>query len=265
MSQQKPQVVILAGGFGTRIKEYPDAIPKPMVPIGGRPILWHVMKSYSHYGFNDFVICLGYRSEAIRSYFLNFPTLNNDVTLRLSGSETHVEKNYGKDDLLWKVTLVDTGLNTLTGGRIKRIKDHLATDNFFISYGDTLCDIDFAKQLEFHKNHGGEVTISGVNQYSRFGHIIMDEKNQVNSFREKPLLSEVVSGGFFVANRKFVDRIDNDNTQLESEPLQSASKEKQLYCFYHQGFWSCMDTYRDYEYLNGLYASHECPWVKWGY
>lgn len=260
---ENAQVVILAGGYGTRIKEYPEPIPKTMVPIGNKPILWHIMKSYSHYGFNEFIICLGYRAEAIRKYFLNFHMLNNDIEVSLGGVTTNVVQSYSIEEVNWKVTLVDTGIETLTGGRIKRVERYLRPSDFFITYGDTLSDIDFRDQLNFHKKTKAEVTITGVNQHSRFGHIQMETSGKVYNFVEKPVLSDVVSGGFFVANKKFVDRIPNDQTQLESAPLMSAAKQGMLYCYHHKGFWACMDTYRDFESLNSAYAQNDCPWVVW--
>lgn len=260
---QSTQVVILCGGYGTRIREYPDLVAKPMVPVGQKPILWHIMKSYSHYGFNDFIICLGFRALSIRTFFQNFAMLTNNVTLDLNSTTSQITQNYGADDLNWKVTLVDTGLDTLTGGRVKRVEPFIKSDSFFVSYGDTLCDINFKSQLEYHQKSQAEVTITGVNQTSRFGHITMDPQGQVQKFIEKPMLADVVSGGFFVMNKSFLKRLENDKTQLESEPLQQASKENKLYCYHHKGFWACMDTYREYEMLNKMYESGDAPWVKW--
>lgn len=261
--ENNPTVVILAGGYGTRIREYPHPIAKPMVPVGGKPILWHIMKGYAHYGFNNFIVCLGFRGETIRDYFLNFKLNNDDVTLDLGKQSLEVVNGRPRDEDSWKVTLIDTGQDTLTGGRIKRIEKYIESDTFFITYGDGLSDINFSKQLAFHKEHGGEVTVSGVQQYSRFGHIETDGENKVTTFTEKPLLSEVVSGGFFVCEKRFLKRLTDDNTVLESEPLMSATKDQSLFCYPHRGFWACMDTYRDYEYLNALYTSKESPWVVW--
>ena len=259
------QVVILAGGFGTRIREYPEPVPKPMVPVGGKPIIWHIMKGYAHYGFNDFIICLGYKAEKVRDYFLNYSTLNNDVSLDIGENHTKVSKIHTQksDETNWKVTLVDTGVNTMTGGRIKRVADYIRTENFFLSYGDTLCNINFKDQLGFHLRNDAEITITGVHQRSRFGHIQQGESSKIQHFVEKPVISDLVSGGFFVANKSVLDLIKGDEDTFESDPLQMAVKRGRFYCWDHKGFWSCMDTMRDHEYLNELYSKKEHPWIVW--
>ncbi|SVE04886.1 uncharacterized protein METZ01_LOCUS457740, partial [marine metagenome] len=236
------KVVILAGGFGSRLSEYTESIPKPMVSIGGKPILWHIMKSYAYFGHSDFYLALGYKTEVIKEYFLNYRTLNADFTVDLgTGSVTP----YHQDGVDWKVTLVDTGLNTMTGGRVKRMKSYIGNEAFLLTYGDGLSDVNLEALLKFHKNHGKLITMTAVRPAAKFGELKLN-RDQVSSFEEKPQLHEGwVNGGFFVMEPESMDLIEGDNTMLEREPLVAAAKQGNLIAYRHEGFWQCMDTKRD--------------------
>ena len=251
------KVIILAGGFGTRLSEYTDMIPKPMVTIGGKPILWHIMNTYAHFGHNDFYIALGYKAELIKDYFLNYRALNADFTVDLeSGDITHhqVESNN------WKVTLVNTGADSMTGGRVKRMQSYIGNEPFLLTYGDGVADIDLEELLAFHKDHGKMVTVSAVRPAARFGELEMNG-NKVSNFQEKPQLHEGwINGGYFVINPEFFDLIDGDSTMLEREPLEKATKAGELMAYKHQGFWHCMDTKRDHELLESLWKKG-APWA----
>ncbi|MFL2601058.1 MAG: glucose-1-phosphate cytidylyltransferase [Flavobacteriaceae bacterium] len=252
------KVVLLAGGLGTRLAEYTSVIPKPMVPIGGRPILWHIMNTYSKYGHKEFYLALGHKSEVIKEYFLNYYDLNSDFTVDLkTGKTKHHQKNF----LDWKVTLVNTGKVTMTGGRVKRLKEFIGDDPFFLTYGDGVSDIDIDELLKFHKEHNKMVTMTAVRPPARFGELELNEKGIVKSFKEKPQMHKGwINGGFFVVEPKFIDFINGDETLLEREPLEKAAEIDELMAFRHEGFWQCMDTMRDKELLEKLWSKGNAPW-----
>lgn len=252
------KVVILAGGFGTRLAELTGEIPKPMVPVGGKPILWHIMNHYAKFGHNEFVLALGYKAELIKHYFLNYPSLNSDFTvcMKTGAIEWHnrVEQN-------WKVTLVDTGLNSMTGGRLGRLRSVLADETFMLTYGDGLSDVDITALLDFHESNNKMVTVTTVHPGARFGELDI-EKNEVKSFKEKPQTSQGwINGGFFVIEPAFLDLIASDDTILEKEPLERVASNGQLNAFRHEGFWQCMDSVRDRNYLEDLWAKGDAPWA----
>ena len=253
------KAVILAGGLGTRISEESHMKPKPMIEIGGRPILWHIMKTYSHFGVKDFVICCGYRGYQIKEYFANYFLHMSDVTFDMANNEMKVHQQRAE---AWKVTLVDTGELTQTGGRVKRIRDHL-DDTFCLTYGDGVSNIDIVKLIEFHKTKKCEATISAVQPEGRFGSLQIKE-NQVSAFLEKPKGDgQWVSGGFMVCEPSVIDRIEDDNTIFEKDPLVSLANDGQLAVRKHLGFWASMDTLRDRNYLEGLWAGGKAPWKVW--
>lgn len=256
------KTIILAGGFGTRLSEYTDIRPKPMVDIGGQPILWHIMNSYAHYGYKDFVIALGYKAEVIKEYFLNYYSLKSDFTVDLANGEAEYLRKKAVD---WKVTLIDTGLNTMTGGRVKRVKEYIGNETFMLTYGDGVADVSINKLVEFHKNHGKMATITGVHPAARFGELNISTDQDVLSFKEKPQTTEGwINGGFFVLEPEFFDLIDGDYTVLEEEPLERAAEAGQLKAYIHDGFWQCMDTMRDKNVLENLWQSGQAPWKVWG-
>lgn len=251
------KVIILAGGFGTRLSEYTNLIPKPMVTIGGKPILWHIMNTYAHFGHNDFYIALGYKSELIKDYFLNYRALNADFTVDLeSGDITHHQLESNN----WKVTLVNTGADSMTGGRVKRMQSYIGNEPFLLTYGDGVADINLEELLSFHNDHGKMVTVSAVRPAARFGELEM-HGNQVSIFQEKPQLHEGwINGGYFVINPEFFELIDGDTTMLEREPLEKVTKAGELMAYKHNGFWHCMDTKRDHELLESLW-DQGAPWA----
>jgi glucose-1-phosphate cytidylyltransferase len=253
------KVIILAGGFGTRLSEYAESIPKPMVPIGGKPILWHIMKNYAYFGHKDFYVALGYKAEIIKEYFLHYRTINSDFTVDLdSGSVTP----HQMDDVNWQVTLVDTGLNTMTGGRVKRMQPFIGNETCLLTYGDGLSDVDLKALLTFHKSHGKLVTISAVHPGARFGELEM-EGNKVTFFQEKPqTVQGWINGGFFVLEPGFFELIDGDATILERNPLEQAAEYGELMAYHHEGFWHCMDTKRDRDVLEKIWQSGSVPWQK---
>ena len=243
------KVFLLAGGFGTRLAEYSNIIPKPMVLIGGKPILWLIMKTFSNYGHNKFNIALGYKSEVIKDYFLNYYTLNSDFTVNLSSGNVTTHKESRVD---WEISLIDTGIDTMTGGRLKRMREYIDNEPFFLTYGDGLCDVNLNELLAFHKSHGKLVTVTAVHPGARFGELLID-KNEVKIFQEKPQTQKGwINGGFFIMEPGFLDLIENDNTILEKEPLEKASQMGQLMAYKHEGFWQCMDTKRDKDKLEDL-------------
>ena len=255
------KVIILAGGYGTRLGSLTDLIPKPMIEIGGTPILWHIMKIYAHYGCNEFILCLGYKGNVIKDYFYNFNNYNSDFTIDLSNDDiTH--HNTCREN--WKVTLVNTGLETLKGGRIKRVEKYLDSDINMLTYGDGVADIDINKLLDFHRSHKKIVTIAGVKPPSLFGEII-EEKGEVISFEEKPQTSQgLISGGFMVFNRRILDYLTTDkNCDFEFGALEKLTKEGQVMTFKHSGFWECADTARDIDHLNKLWTSGKAFWNVW--
>ena len=255
------KVVILAGGFGTRISEESHLKPKPMIEIGGKPILWHIMKIYSHYGYNDFIICAGYKQDYIKDYFYNYYLRCSDVTFDYTDGGKMTIHNTISDP--WKVTVVDTGLNTMTGGRIKRIKEYVGNETFMMTYGDGVSDIDISKLVEFHKKKDKVATLTAVHPVGRFG--IMDVSgDDVKAFREKSQ-SDVgwVNGGFMVLEPEIFDYIDGDKTTFEREPLEKLSIDGKLSAYKHSGYWQCMDTMRDKEDLEKLWSSGNAKWKKW--
>jgi len=257
------KVVILAGGFGTRISEESHLRPKPMVEIGGKPILWHIMKIYSYYGFNEFVICLGYKGYVIKEFFSNYYLHMSDITYDFSNNnQVTIHNNIAEP---WKVTLVDTGLTTQTGGRIARIKKYLNDETFMLTYGDGVSDVNINELYEFHKKNGKIATITAIQPGGRFGVLNIDDKtNIVTGFTEKAKEDGGwINGGFMMFEPAIFNYLGDDSCVLERAPLEKVSKEGQLISFKHRGFWQCMDTQRDKELLEYLWASGRCPWKKW--
>ena len=252
------KVIILAGGFGTRLSEYTETIPKPMVTVGGRPIIWHIMRSYTHYGHNDFFLALGYKAEVIKEYFLHYRSLNADFTVDLSNGTVEPHQT---DDTDWRVTLVHTGLESMTGGRVKRLQSYIGNEPFMLTYGDGLADIDLEALLRFHKSHGKMVTVSAVHPSARFGELEMLDSGQVISFQEKPQTGQGwINGGYFIIEPEFIDLIEGDKTILEQEPLEKVAAIGELMAFHHNGYWQCMDTKRDRDQLEVLWESGSAPW-----
>ncbi len=252
------KTVILAGGFGTRLSEYTDDIPKPMVPIGDKPMLWHIMNIYAHHGHKDFVLALGYKAEYVKSYFLNYYTLHSDFSIDMTSGE---KSTISRSVLDWKVTLMDTGLNTMTGGRLRRLTTLLKYETFMCTYGDGVSDIDVNKLIEFHRAHGKLVTMTLARPSARFGVVETGENNNVKAFREKPVDSEGwVNAGFFVMEPKFLDYIQEDATVLERDPLELAARDGELMAYQHPGFWKCMDMKKDVQDLNKMWDSNAAPW-----
>ena len=250
------KVVILAGGFGTRLGEYTESIPKPMVTVGGRPILWHIMKTYAHFGYNDFYLALGYKAEVIKDYFLHYHSLNADFTVDLASGNIQPHQIEETD---WRVTLVNTGIETMTGGRIKRLQSFIGDEPFLLTYGDGVANINLKALVNFHKNHGKMVTMSAVRPSARFGDLDFDG-DRVSSFQEKPQLHEGwINGGFFVCEPELFNYIDDDTQMLEREPLEKVLQAGELMAYKHDGFWHCMDTKRDRDILESLW-SQEAPW-----
>ncbi len=259
----QPKVVILCGGLGTRLKEETEIKPKPMVMIGNKPILWHIMKIYSHYGFNDFILCLGYKGEVIKEYFLNYDILSGDFTIKLAPQKT-VTVHKPSEESDWRVTLADTGANALKGARLKKIEKYIKEDTFMVTYGDGVGNIDIKKLLEFHNSHGKMATVTGVRPPSRFGE--METKDgKVLLFTEKPQASGgLINGGFFVFNRKFLEHLTSeDSCDFERGILEEIATRGELMVYKHEGDWACMDTYRDVEYLNKLWQNNEAFWKIW--
>jgi len=251
------KVIILAGGYGTRLSEYTENIPKPMIPIGGKPILWHVMQRYAAFGHKDFYIALGYKAEVIKKYFLTMNALNSNFSLSLSTGEINIHDPKSMD---WNITLVDTGLNSMTGGRVKQLESFIGNEQFLLTYGDGLANIDIDSLVNFHNNHGKMVTVTAVHPVARFGELSIDG-DFVKSFKEKPQIKRGwINGGFFVCHPKFFSCIDNNDTVLEAEPLEQAAIEKQLMAFKHEGFWQCMDTKRDKDLMEKLWIADQAPW-----
>ena len=255
------KVVILAGGFGTRISEESQNRPKPMIEIDKKPILWHIMKAYLHYGFNEFIICAGYRQEYIKSYFAHYFLQTSDITFDFrNGNHRDIHEDHSEP---WEVTVVDTGLNTMTGGRIKRIAPYVGNEPFMLTYGDGVCDVPIDKLVEFHKSHGRMCTMTAVKPEGRFG--ILDlEGDNIKSFREKSQQDVgYINGGFMVLQPEIFDYIEGDETVFEREPLERVADEGQLMAYKHKGFWQCMDTLRDHQKLEKLWKSGQAPWKVW--
>jgi glucose-1-phosphate cytidylyltransferase len=258
----KVKVVILAGGFGTRISEESHLKPKPMVEIGGRPILWHIMKIYSHYGFNDFVVCLGYKGYCIKEYFAHYFLHEADVTFDFTIPNQQIIHNHHAEP--WKVTLVNTGVNTMTGGRVKRIKQYIGNEPFMLTYGDGVSNVDIVSLVEFHQAHGKLATVTSVQPSGRFGALDLADGNVVQGFQEKPQGDGGwINGGFFVLEPKVFDYIKDDSTFFERDPMENLAKDNQLLAYKHDGFWQPMDTIRDKENLESLWKKNKAPWKIW--
>ncbi|MFY9659590.1 MAG: glucose-1-phosphate cytidylyltransferase [Terriglobales bacterium] len=258
------KVVMLCGGLGTRLREETEYRPKPMVEIGGRPILWHIMKLYAHNGFTDFVFCLGYRGNMIKEYFLNYEAMNNDFSLCLGRNSKIEYKNVHREQD-FQVTLVDTGPTTMTGGRVKKIEKYIGQDEdlFMLTYGDGVSDVDIRKLVEFHRSHGKLATVTTITPSSRFGVIESESTGRVTSFKEKAKIAGRASAGFFVLNRRVFNYLGGDECIFEKEPLERLAAEGQLMAYQHDGFFYAMDTYREYEYLNQLWSAKQAPWKVW--
>lgn len=255
------KIVILAGGFGTRISEESHLKPKPMIEIGDRPILWHIMKSYSYYGYNEFVICLGYKQHIIKEFFADYYLHMSDVTFDLTKNEMLVHNNVSEP---WKVTLVDTGLNTMTGGRVKRIKDFVGNESFMLTYGDGVADININQLEKYHKAHGKIATMSTYNIGQRFGILDIDKDNNIQAFREKSNNDgSLINIGYMVLNPEIFNYIEGDSTVLEKDPLETMVKMNQLVAYKHDGFWKCMDTQRDKIQLEEMWQSNNASWKVW--
>jgi glucose-1-phosphate cytidylyltransferase len=256
------KVAILAGGFGTRISEESHLKPKPMIEIGGKPILWHIMKHYSSYGYNEFVICAGYKQHAIKEYFANYYLYQSDITFDFtSTNEINIHHNYSEP---WKITIVDTGLSTMTGGRVKRIQKYVGNEPFMLTYGDGLSDIDITKLVEFHMAHGKTVTMSAYNIGQRFGILDISEDGHITAFREKARDDGgLINIGFMVINPNFFNFIEGDSTILEKTPMETMASMSQLMSYKHDGFWQCMDNLREKELLEELWESGSAPWKRW--
>jgi len=255
------KVMLLAGGLGTRLREETEYRPKPMVEVGGKPILWHIMKNFAAFGFDEFIVCTGYKSEVIKDYFLNYDARNNDFTVKLASREqVHFHEHHSEGS--WTVTVVDTGHDTMTGGRVKRAAKFAGDERFIVTYGDGLANVDVAALLKFHVNHGKLATVTTVRPLSRFGVMDIDQSGVVQSFREKPLTEDYVNAGFFVFEPGAMRYLDEDCV-LEQSPLQALAADGELLAFKHEGFWQPMDTFREYTMLNEMWESGVAPWKVW--
>lgn len=256
------KVVLLAGGFGTRISEESHLRPKPMVEIGGKPILWHIMKEYSYYGYNDFIICAGYKQHVIKEWFANYYLHNSDITFDfVADNKMEIHNNVAEP---WKVTIIDTGLNTMTGGRIKRIQPYVGNETFMLTYGDGVSDVNIKKLVEVHRQSGKIATITAVNVGQRFGVLEIDKNGMINKFREKADADGgVINAGYMVLEPAIFDYIEGDTTVFEKKPIETIAAEGQLKAYMHKGFWKCMDTQRDKLQLENLIAQGQAPWIVW--
>jgi len=257
------KVVLLAGGLGTRLREETEFKPKPMVEVGGKPILWHIMKTYAHYGFKEFVVCLGYRGDVIKNYFLNYEMRANDFTLELGTGKVQVHNSH--DEASWTITFAETGLNAMTGSRVAQVEKYIDSDLFMVTYGDGVCDVNIEELVKFHKSHGKIGTVTGVLPPSRFGEL-ETEGNVVKSFAEKPQMHKggLINGGYFIFNKEFFKYLNKDESCImERKPLEQLAQDGELCIYEHQGFWQCMDTYRDFEYLNSLWKDDKADWKVW--
>ncbi len=256
------QVVILCGGLGTRLREETEYRPKPMVPVGGRPILWHIMKIYAHHGHKDFILCLGYKGEVIKDYFRNYHWNTSDVTLKL-GQNPEIRYHNTHDEEDWTVTLLDTGQDTQTGGRLKRALEHVRDETFLMTYGDGVSDHDINASIKFHEQHESLATVTAVKPSGRFGELAMDD-DIITGFKEKPDRENIyISGGFFVFDKSVGNYLNGDACILEKKPMEDITSENQLRAFKHDDFWQCMDTYREQQLLDGMWNSGNAPWKKW--
>ena len=257
------KVVILAGGYGTRIRDVADDIPKTMIPIGPYPILWHIMKLYAYYGHREFIICLGYKGHLIKEFFFNYRAHTQNFTVNLGDGSIDYHNSHGESD--WKVTLVDTGISSMTGARVACIRKYVGNEEFMLTYGDGLSDVDIDQLVKFHKSHGKILTVTGVRMPGRFGEMIGEVNGEIVGFHEKPESSAGgrISGGFFVANSKLFDYLDDrEDLVFEQSPVQNLVKDRQLMMFEHDGFWQPMDTSREYQLLNSLYENGDAPWIR---
>lgn len=255
------KAVLLAGGFGTRMKEETEFRPKPMVEIGGKPVLWHIMKLLSAQGIKDFVICAGYKSEYIKTYFANYGTANLDFTVRL-GHPDSIVYHGSHDEFEWTVTVVDTGLDTMTGGRIKRIQEYVGNERFLCTYGDGIANVDLAALVNHHESHGKKATLTTTQLHSRFGVVDVDDEGNVSQFREKPMVNDLVNIGYFIFEPEVFDYLE-PNSVLEQEPLRNLATDGEISAFKHSGFWQPMDTQREYQQLNEIWNSGDAPWKIW--
>lgn len=256
------KVVILAGGYGTRISEESYLKPKPMIEIGGKPILWHIMKEYSHYGFNEFIICCGYKQHVIKEWFADYYLHNSDVTFDFTADNKMTVHNNVTEP--WKVTLVDTGLDTMTGGRVKRIEKYVGDETFMLTYGDGVSDVNIAELLAYHKEHGKVATLTAVRLEQRFGVLDINDDSRITSFREKSVIDgSRINAGYMVLEPEIFKYIDGDATVFEKEPLERAAEQGGLMAYKHDGFWQCMDTKREKEKLEALWESGKAPWMVW--
>jgi len=257
------KTILLCGGQGTRLREETEYRPKPMVDIGGKPILWHIMKSYSHHGFNQFILCLGYKGHMIKNYFLDYEAMNSDFTIRLGASKSITYHN-AQSEQDFEVTLADTGLDSMTGRRIRLASRYLDDDQFFmVTYGDGLSNVNLNDLAAYHRSHGRLATVTAIRPISRFGLIDVDESNIVRNFAEKPKAEGWASAGYFVFDRRVLDYIGSDDCILEREPLEKLASEGQLIVYRHDGFFFAMDTFREYQILNQMWDSGEAPWKVW--
>lgn len=257
------KVVILAGGFGTRISDESQFKPKPMVELGGKPILWHIMKLYSAYGFNEFIICAGYKQHVIKEYFADYFLHTSDITYDFTNGKNEMTIHRSSSER-WKVTVVDTGLNTMTGGRVKRIKEYVGNEPFMLTYGDGVSNVDIVKLVEFHRRHGKMVTISAYNVGQRFGVLDIDAEGHINEFREKIKGDgNLINIGYMVCNPEFFDYLDDDSTVLEKKPLETMAEMGQLMAYKHEGFWQCMDTVREKQQLEKMWQEGNAQWKVW--
>ncbi len=257
------KVIILCGGQGTRLREETEYRPKPLVDIGGRPILWHIMKLFAHYEIRDFILCLGYRGTMIKEYFLNYEAMNNDFTIRLGQKQT-ITYHQTHQEQDFRVTLADTGLESMTGARVKRVERYIDSDLFCVTYGDGVSDVNLQDLIAFHKQHGRIATVTTVRPTSRFGVLELDDESRVHSFAEKPQVEGWISAGFFIFDRRFLDYLVPDSgCILERTPLEQLARQGELMAYRHDGFFYAMDTYREYVYLNELWHSGQAPWAVW--
>lgn len=251
------KVIILAGGLGTRLSEYTEKIPKPMVRVGGKPIITHIMNIYAHYGHKDFYLALGYKSEIIKEYFTNYNLENIDIRVNLLSGNIEYLSNTSQD---WNISLINTGISTMTGGRVKRMKEYIGNEPFLLTYGDGVADVNIEELIKFHQDHGKMITVTGVRPKARFGELSVSG-NSVKSFKEKPQTGEGwINGGFFVCQPEIFDLIESDQTDFEKEPLEAVSKMGELQAYLHQGFWQCMDTKKDRDDLEALWNNNQAPW-----
>lgn len=259
------KVVILCGGFGTRIRDVADNVPKPMITIGRYPVLWHIMKYYASWGHKEFVLCLGYKGEVLKDFFLNYEAVTRDFTISL-GRHRNIKFHTAHDESDWTVTLADTGSEAMTGARIQRIRKYIGDDeNFLLTYGDGVGNVDLRRLVTFHSEHGRVLTVTGVRPPGRFGELMSDNQGLVTEFNEKPQATGGrISGGYFVCRREIFDYLDDrEDLTFEQEPMRALVRNRQLAVYEHDDFWQCMDTYRDWQYLNGLWEAGGAPWVTW--